>query len=113
MPNHLCRVTIVAASLAVIACGGARLGDGDAKQLEDQGANIRTSLEAYFSTHARYPATLREAGLDSAAVHTEFGPWQYRTDSLGVRYDLQVGDRGKNGFGLTWDATRQVWTWDR
>jgi hypothetical protein len=107
------RAAALIVCVVALACGGAHLGDGDAKRLETQGAGIRTSLEAYFAVHARYPATLREAGLDSAAVTTAFGPWQYRTDSLGGRYGLRVGDYGANGFVLTWDAEHQVWSWDQ
>jgi hypothetical protein len=107
------RTAAVLLSLATLGCDDPRLGDGDATRLEAQGGEIRTSLEAYFAQHARYPATLREAGLDSAAAGTEFGPWEYGADSLGARYRLRVGDRGKHGFALVWDAERQAWSWDR
>ena len=106
-------VALVLALPAGAACRGERSAAPDAARLEAQGAEIRTALEAHYAQHVRYPATLADAGLDSAATATPHGPWRYAADSLGQRYRLSLGDRGRDGFALAWDGERQAWAWTR
>ena len=109
---HCLPLLCVVLLTATFACDhGPRLGRAERGRLQAQAEVIRVALESYYAQHARYPASLPQAGLSPAAVQTPFGTWQYAPDSLGRSYSLRLSDHGRHGLILTWDARRQDWSW--
>ena len=94
-----------------------RLTSAEWPALERQGDSLRAAIERFRARHGAYPASLAEAGLDSAAVATRFGPWSYQArdarapEACGAAaYALAVGDYDRNHFTLHWDCRRRAWS---